>query len=119
MEGESAVEQKTPKTPRLRQGEVLANVEHKKRGEEMVVESGRESLPPVIGNGELLDSTATGGLGMTIQPKQYESLRVDVGGSIPCTRAQLEDGSAYEALFKLLGKTLTEIEQKERARWAR
>ena len=53
-------------------------------------------------------ATATVCIGRTVQPAPYESLRIEVGGSMPCTPDDLADGTAHKRLIDVCRKELVE-----------
>lgn len=76
------------------------------KGVTVAADQGADSLPPRVteeGKAEVF-----GSVGRTVGTAEYETLRVIVGGTLPCTVDELNSGTAHRLLFGVLRRELRE-----------
>ena len=87
-------------------GEVAVTRELKRRSKTLGADQGAVKIP--VEADDPLDSEVTFNIGHTMQTQQYENLRVDVGGRLPCTAEAFRNGEAYKELSGICRRELAD-----------
>jgi hypothetical protein len=106
---------KTAKNPKIT-GEAVATSVYKKRGQEDVATAGNKLIETEVSL-DPATAEASGSIGVTVQTKQFESLRLDVAGRLPCSVSSFFNGAAHKQLFTFLRNELEELTASEKKRW--
>lgn len=107
---------KPTEIPQGRTGKLTVEAAIVKRGEVLSSESRSERLPgPITGD----IAAVSGNIGVTINTGNYESLRIDIGATIPANTEDIVTGVAHLNLYQILEARLQKYSQEAKRAFVR